>query len=247
MKINMTFPALRILLMAIAIANYSHAGSSTTQPVPPIDPKLLAKMTEIDARAARINTLISDFEQKKFTALLRKPLVSNGRVRINGPILRWDTERPEKNVLLVTPKEVRVYYPAQATVEVYSLDARLAQLAASPLPRLAVLKDRFSFAEIPVADMDKGADPAKFLALKLTPVQEDIRQHVQEVRVLLDTSAGYIVQAELTDADGDRTLQRFSQVRVNVDVGDLELKTPSGTKIVHPLEGLQSGTPSSSK
>ena len=39
-------------------------------------------MTEIDARGQRITSLVADFEQRKFTALLRRPLVSGGRVRV---------------------------------------------------------------------------------------------------------------------------------------------------------------------
>ncbi|HWE05958.1 MAG TPA: outer membrane lipoprotein carrier protein LolA [Rhizomicrobium sp.] len=204
-------------------------------------------MTEIDARAQRITSLSADFEQKKFTALLRRPLVSGGRVRVKGATMRWDTQRPEPNVMLVTDKEFQLYYPAQKTVEVYPLDQKLAELAASPLPRLAVLHDRFSFSRIPVAAMDAKADAEKFLALKLTPIPAELREHVQEVRVLLDVAAGNIVQAELTDADGDRTVIRFSNAQVNVDVGELELKLPPGTKVTRPLEGLRGAPPGRSK
>ena len=58
--------------------------------------------------------------------------------------MRWDTEKPEPTVMLVGEKTVQLYFPAQKTVEEYPLDKRLAELAASPLPRLGVLKDRFS-------------------------------------------------------------------------------------------------------
>jgi outer membrane lipoprotein-sorting protein len=70
---------------------------------------------------------------------------------------------------------------------------------------------------------------------------------VQEVRVLLDVAAGNIVQAELTDADGDRTVIQFTNAQVNVEVGDLELKLPSGTKVTRPLEGLRGAPPGRSK
>ena len=81
----------------------------------------------------------------------------------------------------------------------------------------------------------------------MTPIQEELRQHLQEVRVLLDMSAGYIVHAEITDADGDKTVIRFGDVRVNADVGDVALKVPPGTKLTHPLEGLGSQSPARSK
>jgi outer membrane lipoprotein-sorting protein len=227
-------------LFVLLLGTYVTAAPAT-QPTsaPAIDAALWQKMTDIDARGSKISSLVADFEQKKYTALLRKPLTSSGKVRVRGAIMRWDTEKPEPNVMLVGDKDVQLYYSAQKTVEVYTLDQRLAELAASPLPRLAVLKDRFSFAEIPAADMDKSADAGKVLALKLTPIQDELRQHVQEVRVLLDIAAGYIVQAELTDGDGDRTVIHFRNVVVNTDIGDLELKVPAGTKITRPLDGMQ--------
>lgn len=240
-------PALRVPLALLLLAgSIAAAAPAQSQPAsaPSIDPALLAKMNEIDARASRIATLSADFEQKKFTALLRKPLVSSGAVKVKGSIMRWETQRPEQSVMLVTDKEFQIYYPAQKMVEVYSLDQQLGQLAASPLPRLAVLRDRFAFAQIPVAQIGPRKEEGKFLALKLTPIGDELRQHVQEVRVLLDVAAGYIVQAEFADADGDRTVISFDRVQVNAEVGDLELKFPPGTKVVRPLEGLPGSTPS---
>ena len=234
-----SFPPCLLLLMTF-LAAWSFAGPST---VPAVDPKLLAQLQEIDARAAHIQSLSADFEQRKFTALLRKPLISSGNVRVKGATMRWDTLKPEKTTLLVTDKQVEIEYPAQSTVEIYPLDRRFADLAASPLPRLSVLKQKFAFVRIDPATLDKSADPAKTLALELTPVDDELRQHVQRVRVLLDIAAGYIVQFEMTDADGDRTLIHFLNPKLNAEVGELDLKIPAGMKIVRPLEGLPAPSP----
>ncbi|MDB5290349.1 MAG: hypothetical protein JWL69_1590 [Phycisphaerales bacterium] len=225
--------------IALFAALTTAADPATKPSAPPVDEKLWARMTEIDARAGKITSLVADFEQHKYTALLRKPLISGGVVRVKGSTMRWDTARPEKSVLLVTEKEARLCYPAQSTVELYTLVERLGELAASPLPRLAVLKERFSFAEIPAKELDETADPAKVLALKLTPTDPALREHVQEVRVLLDIAGAYMIRAELTDADGDRTAIRFLNAKINADVGDLDLKLSAGTKTVRPLEGLE--------
>jgi outer membrane lipoprotein-sorting protein len=222
-----------------ALAVAGDPAPATQPAAPAADEKLWARMTEIDSRAGRITSLAADFEQHKYTALLRKPLVSGGKIRVKGATMRWDTDRPERSVLLVTDKEARVYYPAQSTLELYSLDQRLGELAASPLPRLAVLKERFSFTEIPPKELDDSVDPAKYLALKLTPTDPALREHVQDVRVLLDIAGAYMIRAELTDADGDRTAIHFLNVKINADVGDLDLKVPAGTKTVRPLEGLE--------
>lgn len=209
----------------------------------PSDSRLWAKLDEIDSRAAKIQSLAADFEQKKFTALLRKPLVSSGRVRVRGSVMRWDTQKPEETVLYIDPREARVYYPRQKALEVYPLDSRLGELAASPLPRLAALRERFEFEQVPAADLDRSADARQFIALKLTPKEASLRQYVTQVRVLLDVKAAHIVVAEVTDGDGERTVLRFSRVQINPDLGDLELKVPPGTRVSHPLEGIDQQAP----
>ena len=57
-------------LLFFLIGSSQLFAAPPTQPaaVPPIDPALLKRLTEIDARASKITTLTGDFEQKKFTA-----------------------------------------------------------------------------------------------------------------------------------------------------------------------------------
>ena len=209
----------------------------------PTDSALWTKLLDIDARAAHVRTLAANFEQQKFTPLLRKPLVSQGRVQILGPLMRWDTRQPQPSVLLIDQHEARVYYPTQKIMEIYPLDKRLGELAASPLPRLDVLRARFAFREVPASELDRSADPNRFIALALTPNEASLRQYVSHVRVLLDSASACVTRAEVTDADGERTLLSFTDVRLNVDVGDLRLNVPPGTKITHPLEGLDGQQP----
>jgi outer membrane lipoprotein-sorting protein len=229
------------LLMQLCIA----AGPVTRPATTPTDPALLGRLSEIDVRAGRIKSLSAKFDQRKFTALLRKPLESSGTIRISGPIVRWDTGKPEASVLLIDQGEARIYYPGQKTLEVYPLDKRLADLAASPLPRLEVLKARFSIEQIPVTDLDKTADSKHFLALRLTPKDPSLAEHVKQVRVLLDVWQACIMKAEVTDGDDDRTVLSFKDVQLNADVGDLALVVPPGTAVTHPMEGLDGASPQS--
>jgi len=229
----------RNLMAAILTAASFGAGPASQPATAPADSALWAKLLDIDSRAGRVRSLAATFQQQKFTALLRKPLVSDGRVRIRGAVMRWDTQRPEPSVLLIDEHEARVYYPAQKTMEIYPLDKRLGELAASPLPRLEVLRSRFSFAQFPVSEIDRSADGKRFIALLLMPMNPSLRQYVSQVRVLLDVPSAYVREAEVTDADGDRSLLSFSDVQLNVDVGNLDLTVPPGTKVTHPLEGLE--------
>lgn len=233
---------MRVALSAIVLICACLAAGPAT---PTTDPSLWTKLSEIDQRAGQIKSLSAQFDQQKFTALLRKPLESTGRIRIKGPVIRWDTVKPEPSVLFIDQGEARVYYPNQKTLEVYPLDKRLADLAASPLPRLDVLKERFSIEQIPAADLDKSAAEKDFIALRLTPRDASIAEHVKQVCVLLDIGKAYIMKAQMTDSDGDRTVLSFKDVQLNADVGDLALVVPPGTAVTHPLEGLDGQPPQS--
>lgn len=215
---------------------------ATSQPsTAPVDRALWAKLNEIDARAVKVQSLSANFEQQKFTALLTRPLVSSGQIRIRGPQMRWDTEKPERSIFLIDQHEAKIYYPAQKSLEIYALDQRLGELASSPLPRLDVLRQKFSFKQIPVSEMDRRANPNQSLALMLVPTDPSLREHVHDVRVLLDMPMACVVKAEMIDSDDEKTVLSFSNVQLNVDVGDLNLTVPPGTRISHPLEALERG------
>jgi outer membrane lipoprotein-sorting protein len=234
-----------ILTLAILLAVRVAAKVADQPTSKPADTALWQKLTEIDQRAGQIKSLSASFDQQKVTSLLRKPLDSAGRVRIKGSIVRWDTSQPEQSVLLIDQGEAKVYYPTQKTLEIYPLDKKLADLAASPLPRLDVLKERFAIEQIPVAELEKSAAGKAFIALRLTPKDPSLAEHVKQVRVLLDVRQAYIMKAEVTDGDGDRTVLSFKDVQLNADVGDLSLVVPPGTAVTHPLEGLDGQPPQS--
>ncbi len=205
-----------------------------------IDEPTWQRMLEINQKGSQIRDLTANFEQQKITAMLKKPLVSSGRVFVRGSTMLWDTKKPEPNVLQITAREARIYYPAQKTIEVYQIEQKLGELAASPLPRLAALQQNFNFEPLPLSEFGE-TDNTKYLSLKMTPINPALREHVEQVRVLLDAASGLIVRLEMRDADGDRTLIAFSDARANVDLkdADLEIHAPADAKITRPLAGLE--------
>ncbi len=197
-------------------------------------------MVEINQRSMAIQSLSANFEQQKFTAMLKHPLVSKGQVRVSGSAMRWDTASPEPTIMLIDQKQVELFYPKQKTLEVYPIDQKLASLAASPLPRLDVLKQYFSFREIPVADLVKDIPQSGHLALAMAPIDPALREHVDEVRVLLDANRGIMLRAEMVDPDGDRTVVSFSDISIRTEpAGSLRIDLPPDAKVVHPLEMIQ--------
>jgi outer membrane lipoprotein-sorting protein len=84
-------------------------------------------------------------------------------------------------------------------------------------------------------------DEAAYLALKMTPTDAELREHVEQVRVLLDARQGLIIRLEMRDPDGDRTVLTFSNVKTNGGLKDeqLTIAAPADVKITRPLAAIE--------
>lgn len=234
-------------LLVGALSGLALADVSTTLPAAApagIDAALWAHMKQIDARASAIADLTADFEQFKFTPLLKKPMTSRGVVLAKGNVMLWTTRLPEPTVMRVDENQIQVYYPNQKTAEIYPLSGRLAELASSPVPRLASLLEHFSFSPASVEDFGEKSDRGR-LALRMVPSDKSIAEHVQSVSVLIDSDHGFILSLKMVDPDGERTEIRFSNVKTNTNLENarLGLSLPEGVKTVRPLEGIGSPNP----
>jgi outer membrane lipoprotein-sorting protein len=218
-----------VLLFVVSVLT-SLTPAQTTQP------ELWKRLQELDAQTATIKDLTADFEQQKFTPLLKKPMVSTGTIKVRGSAMRWDTLKPSPTVMRVDEKSVQLYYPQQKTMEVFPVEGQLGSLAASPLPRLEVLKQYFSFHSF---ETKRAGLPENATLVRLEPINPEIAQHVKEVNVILD-GRGLVWEFEMTDADGERTVINFRNLRTDTGLSeaDADLKPPAGTKIVKPLDNV---------
>lgn len=234
-----------LLVMFTGLAMPHPSGQPpATAPTAP-DPAFQAMLQEIDAKSAAVTDLTATFEQKKKTALLRKPLVSSGTVKMKGSLVRWDTRKPHPTVMLIDDTQIRMYYPQQRTLEVFEVDESMRRITSSPLPRLAAIREQFHIEQAEVKELGVDREPERFVGVLLSPREESLRTHVERVRVLIERATGCAARVEITDSDGDTTTIDFTDLRTNVGLAesDLALNVPEGTKIVRPLAGLRPTTP----
>lgn len=224
------------------------ATAPTTRPAVPPPTEFELRLDAVDAKAAAWQDLTADFVQEKQSPLLRKPIVSRGTVKAKGAASLWQTAEPEATFMSVGQRALRLYYPKQKVVEEYPIEGRLGMLAASPLPRLASIRQNFK----PVPDDGAGLSPAKgegegrsLVAVRMNPADAEIAKFVGHVRVLLDADRGFVLAFELVDPDGERTVIRFSNLRGNAGLADdaMQLQLPAGVKVTRPLEGATPGKP----
>ena len=227
------------LLLGLTLLATARGEPGATDRPAGVDEKLWKLLVEIDARSAQVKDLTADFTQEKFTPLLKKPLTSTGTILIKGSASLWHTAQPEPTVMRIDDKELRLLYPRQKVLEVYPTGQKMASLAASPFPRLDVLKQHFTFQQMATKELDAAAKEGETIALRMRPTEPELRKHIDEVQVLLQVATGFVLRATTIDSDGDRVVLSFSNIRVNGGVVDreLELVVPAGVKVTHPLEG----------
>ncbi|MBC7784566.1 MAG: outer membrane lipoprotein carrier protein LolA [Burkholderiales bacterium] len=212
-----------LILSACALAQTTRAT---------IEPALLEKLNALDTKAAAIKDLSAKFEQQKITPLLKKPLTSRGSVSATRDVMLWTTDAPTATRMRVDDKALQLLYVEQKVLEVYPVQGKLGSLAANPLPRLSTLMEQFEVT---------GVGDVSGLVLRLTPRDAKLGEHVDHVIVELDQERGVVKRFELTDPDGERTIIRFEDYKLNVGLTaeDLSIRAPADARVVHPLERSQ--------
>lgn len=216
----------RLIVLILVVLASSLVSAQTTQAVD-------EKLQEIDRRAAAIKDLTATFEQRKISPLLKKPLVSRGTVSAKDAQMLWVTDSPRQTVMRVDATAIQLLYVEDKVLEIYPVDGKLAQMAASPLPRLGTMKDQF---DIQIAEKSDS-----HITLNLRPTDKILAEYVEQVVVVIAIQSGVIEQFELTDPDGEKTVIRFSDHKINTGLTDADLKIdpPAGTKTVRPLDGAR--------
>lgn len=226
-------PGKRILLAcALLFACASHAADAA----PRKDAPRWAQLQAFVAKLPKITALRAKFRQERASALLAEPAVSTGTFVARGMRSKWDTRGDNPSVMAVDagdgrhPGSMRVWYPAQKTLEVYPLDARFAAAMAGPSPDLALLKEHFSL-DVLAQDAQKHT-----LTLEMAPLAEGLRAHVAKVVAVMDTRTGCLCSLATVDSDGESTTAAFGEVEVNPEVKDAELRLeiPADAKVVYP-------------
>lgn len=244
MRLTGPVSCVRGVLLGLAVC-LCVAAPALSRAEAPTDPALLAELEALDALAAEVEDLTAVFEQSRHTPLLRRPIISSGTLRALPGRSRWDTDEPFASVMVIETDRLSVYYPEDGVLEVYPLEQRLGELAASPLARLAdwlahFTLERASAESLPESLRDAAgvgdADRPSVL-VRLTPKDDDLAAMIPSIVVVLDASTGLSRAMAWSGQEGERTEVVFSGVRTDTGlVGeDLALDVPEQTRVVYPL------------
>lgn len=214
-------------------------------------PQLMEQLRQLDAKAAEVTDLESRFVQRRYAPLLRKPIESGGTVRALAGVSRWDTQEPYASVMLIELSRMSLYDPDQRVLEVYPLERRLGELAASPIPRLAMWVEHF-FIEAAEADAlsdqlreDAGVDDEArpSVLVRLTPKDASLAEQVGLIVAVIDAESGLSRAMVWSSGEDERTEIVFADAQINAGLKreDLVIELPADARVVYPA-GPAEGT-----
>jgi len=219
-------PIRRILLIVAGLI--SLASSATAAPLPDSEVKnLLARIRENRITQA-------DFQEQRVIRLMKKPLVSSGRVWFQPPNkFRREVKGNSPSVTVSDGQQLWIYYPNFKSAERYPLGKR------SPLDStVAAINSALNLENIENTfqiTATKIDPPQAGYELSLIPRTASMKRVFQKLELHISDQ----LRAERTEMflpNGDRILTSYSnQTRAPVPASTFEFKPPPGTDITTPL------------
>jgi outer membrane lipoprotein carrier protein len=216
----------RILLIILGLISLISLAKAA--PLPDSEVKsLLARIRENRITQA-------DFQEQRVIRLMKKPLVSSGRVWFQPPNkFRREVKGTSPSLTVSDGQQLWIYYPNFKSAERYPLGKR------SPLDSTVAainsalnLENIENTFQITAAKIDA---PQVGYELALIPRTASMKRVFQK----LDLRINDHLQADRTDMllpNGDRIVTSYSnQTRAPVPASTFEFNPPSGTEITTPL------------
>lgn len=208
--------------------------------------ELIQALRAFEKQNAEIKDLSAFFSQKRYSPLLKKPIVSSGTYQSIAGLARWDTQTPHDSAMVIQADRLEIYYPDQNTLEVYPIEHRLGELLASPQPDVDQWLASFKLGR---AKPEALSEPMReaigikenadgYLLISLTPREEEVAELIARLIVVVDNKTGLSrAMAWSSEDGGERTEIVFDRVRLNTQIkrADLLLDLPVTIRVVYPL------------
>jgi outer membrane lipoprotein-sorting protein len=227
------------LLLAAALCLRPAVAVAADGPV--TGPERAALFERLRTRQAGVRAFRATVLQKKRSPLLLKEESSEGRLLFGNPDrFRWETEKPERLIVVADGKSMTVYSPARKEAERYDqreqFAARMAVefMASGMGGSLADLERRFG---VEVARRDGT------LEMTLTPKARWFRRAVTSITVFQREEQPIPARIVVVGPRGDRTETTLRDVAVNPPLPQdaFTLKLPPGVRVFDAKQRAERG------
>src|SRR4029077_12843051 len=173
----------------------------------------------------------ADFQEQRFLRLMKKPIVSSGRVWFQPPNkFRREAGGNSSNLTVSDGRQLWIYYPNFKSAERYSIGSR------SPLDSIiAAINSALNLENVENTFDITGAKVDNGHELALTPRTPVMKRIFQKLNLRIDGNLR-VERTEMLQVNGDRIVTGYSnQTRAPLSPSTFEFTPPPGTDITTPL------------
>ena len=204
-------------------------------------------LARFDTAQASIRTLEADFDERKELALFKEPVVSAGRFYYASPHqAKWEHLQPEPKVFLITDSSVVQYFPDEKLLERKDLSKANANRMFKFFGMGQSSRDLEKMYEISLGE-EASADMPDTYELLLKPRRKMVEKRVARVHLWVGDQDFLPRGLKVEEADGDFTLWRFSNLRINEELAAsvFELEIPDDVEVRKKISLFSSSDDSS--
>ncbi len=162
-------------------------------------------------KSANINSISSDFIQKKYLRILSKPLISKGKLLFQRPgSLRWEYVSPIKSILLMNNNDIRRYTKHGKKYEPdRSVNMQAMQIVIQEISKWL----SGDFNNNP--DFNSKLIPGKNKKIVMTPKQQGLAKIIGKIELYLSNQPGIIIKVMIYENKNNYTVLLFKNTKLN--------------------------------
>lgn len=194
-------------------------------------PLSLAEIRNLLAQIRENRSTQADFQEERFLRLMKKPVVSSGKVWFQPPNkFRREVKGNSPSLTVSDGHQLWIYYPNFNSAERYSLGKRSPlDSAVAAINSALNLEDVENTFTINGTKIDNGYD------LELTPRTPSMKSLFRKLNLRLNNNLR-AERTEMLQLNGDRIVTTYSnQTRAPLSVSTFEFTPAPGTDVTTPL------------
>jgi Outer membrane lipoprotein-sorting protein len=195
------------------------------------DPLSPAELKNLLARIRENRITQADFQEERFLRLMKKPIVSSGRVWFQPPNkFRREARGNSPSLTVSDGQQLWIYYPNFKSAEHYSIGSH------SPLDSIiTAINSALNLENVENTFDITGTKSDGGYELALTPRTPAMKRIFQKLNLRIDGNLR-AEHTEMQQVNGDRIVTSYSnQTRAPLPPSTFEFRPPPGTEVAMPL------------
>jgi outer membrane lipoprotein-sorting protein len=193
---------------------------------------ILSQMAKVQKEA---RTVAARFTMEKKMALLASPVKAEGILYLTKPDkVYWEVKAPIANTLIVNGKTLWMYYPTLRQVDKVDISGKHRKL----VQYLEMSQDGSAIKESYRLRLLESSGGSGLLVVELTPRTTRVGKRISKMKVWVDPETWFINRLDMWEPNGDYSILRLQEVRLNEPVPDsvYDFRPPPGTVVNQPLQ-----------